>query len=141
MANVNFVKELVNRAIMNSKGERLGSIKAVAIDMDSGKIAYVVLAIGAFPNRVRLFAAPWELLRFSTHDKRFIFEIPRDLLVKNTGNDTLEQVAAKPDFHWLGDVYKYYSDTPDWENKRKAQMEQDIAAAQQRREEITKETA
>jgi sporulation protein YlmC with PRC-barrel domain len=139
MANVMFVREFINRGIMNSKGERLGAIKALAVNMDSGMIAYAVLTIGTFPNRTKFFAVPWELLKFSTHDKRFILEIPRELLIKTPGYDTLMQVATKADFHWLGEVYIYYSDTPDWEHKRQAQMEQDLAAAQQRRKEVSKE--
>jgi hypothetical protein len=136
MAGIEFVADLTNRGVMNNSGENLGSIKALAINMESGRIAYVVLAFGSFPNRVKLFAVPWELLTFSLHDRKFILEVPKKILENGLGFDTLDQVAAGASFIWLGDVYEFYSDKPDWERKRQVQIEKDVLAAQARREEI-----
>ncbi len=136
MPSVMFARDLTNKGVMNDSGEKLGRIKCLAINMDSGRIAYAVLAFGAFPNRTKLFAVPWEIMRFSSHDKRFILNVPKKTLQYGLGFDTLEEVAAQPSFVWLADVYEYFSDKPDWEHKRKAQTEQDIEEARKRRETI-----
>jgi sporulation protein YlmC with PRC-barrel domain len=136
MSDVRFVRDLVNRGVMNSQGERLGRISAVAVNMESGRIAYAVLAFGAFPNRTKLFAVPWEILTFSSHDRRFIMDVPRKTLQNGLGFDTMAELSANPNFIWLAEVYEYYSDKPNWEQKRQAQIQQDVDEAQRRREAI-----
>jgi sporulation protein YlmC with PRC-barrel domain len=133
MASVMYVRDLVNRGVMNDNGERLGRISTIAVNMESGRIAYAVLAFGAFPNRTKLFAVPWEILSFSSHDRRFILNVPKKTLQLGLGFDTLQELAANPNFVWLADVYVYYSDKPDWEHKRQEQIQQDIDEAQRRR--------
>jgi sporulation protein YlmC with PRC-barrel domain len=136
MSDVRFVRDLVNRGVMNSQGEKLGRISAVAVNMESGRIAYAVLAFGAFPNRTKLFAVPWEILTFSPHDRRFVMNVSRKTLQNGLGFDTLAELSANPNFIWLSEVYEYYSDKPDWEQKRQTQIRQDVDEAQRRREAI-----
>jgi len=138
MSDVMYVSHLANRGVMNDSGEVLGKIKAIGVNIDSGQVAYAVLATGAFPKRTKLLAVPWELLRFSSHDKRFILNVPRKTVKTAAGYGALDELATAPNFYWLGDVYEYYSDKPDWEHKRQEQMQRDIAAAQARRQEILK---
>lgn len=133
MPDVMFVRDLVNRGVMNDHGEKLGRIKALAVNIESGRITYAVLAFGAFPNRTKLFAVPWEILSFSLHDRRFLMDVPKKTLQSGLGFDTLQEVAAKPSFVWLADVYEYYSDKPDWERTRQEQVQQDVQEAQRRR--------
>ncbi len=132
MEDIRFVRDLVNRGVMNDHGEKLGRIRSIAVNMESGRIAYAILAFGAFPNRTKLFAVPWEILSFSSHDRRFILNVPRKTLQFGLGFDTLQELAANPDFVWLADVYEYYSDKPDWEHKRHEQTQQDIDEAKRR---------
>src|SRR3989304_8325419 len=115
MPDVMFVRDLVNRGVMNDQGEKLGRIRAIAVDMESGRIAYAVIAFGAFPNRTKLFAVPWEILRFSSHDRRFLIDVAAQTLQSEPGYNALNEVAAKPSFVWLSGAYEYYSDKPDWE--------------------------
>jgi sporulation protein YlmC with PRC-barrel domain len=133
MSSATYVRDLVNRAVMNDQGEKLGRIRAVAVDMESGRIVYAVLAFGAFPNRTKLFAVPWEILSFSSHDRKFILNVPRKTLQLGLGFDTLQEVMGNPNYIWLADVYEYYSDKPDWEHKRQEQTQQDIDEAKRRR--------
>ncbi len=132
-STIMFMRHLVNRGVMNDKGEKLGRIRAIAVNIESGRIAYAVLDFGAFLKLSKLFAVPWELLTFSSHDLRFILNVPRETLASGLAFDTLEQVMAKANFAWLGEVYEYYSDKPDWEHKRQEQTQADIHEAQRRR--------
>ena len=138
MENTRFVRDMVNRGVMNDVGEILGRIRAIAINMESGRIAYAVLGFGGFPNRTKLYAVPWELLTFSSHDRRFILNVPKKTLQFGLGFDTLEEVASGASFVWLGEVYEYYSDKPDWENRRKEQMQRDVEESLKRKAEVAK---
>jgi hypothetical protein len=88
------------------------------------------------PNRTKLFTVPWELMSFSPHDREFIIGVPRSLLLTAAGYDTLKEVMANTDFHWLGGVFPFFSDKPGLEAKRKEQNEWDIEDAKKRREEM-----
>lgn len=136
MSDVMFVRDLVNRGVMNSEGEKLGRISRIAVNMETGRIEYVVLNFGAFLKLSKLFAVPWELLTYSRHDRRFILEVPRAVLAAGLAFDTLDQVHAGASFAWLAPVYEYYSDQPDWEHRRQQQIEQDMEAARTRRTSI-----
>jgi hypothetical protein len=65
---------------MNDKGENLGKIEEFLIDLDTGRIMYAILSYGGFPNRSKFFTVPFELLRFSVHDKNTSWIYPGTLL-------------------------------------------------------------
>jgi sporulation protein YlmC with PRC-barrel domain len=135
------VNNVAKSSVTNDHGENLGRIESLMLDLETGKIAYAVLAIGGFPNRPQLFAVPWELLTFSHHDKKLILNVPRDLLIKSPGYDSLEQVVEKSDFYWLGEVYEYYSHKTEFDQKRAEERNAEVLKAQQKREEIKRVTA
>lgn len=52
---------LIGAEIRNPAGERLGDITELMIDLETGEIAYAVLAVGGFLGLgEKLFALPWE---------------------------------------------------------------------------------
>ncbi len=132
-STIMFMRHLVNRGVMNEKGEKLGKITAIAVNIESGRIAYAVLNYGGILKLPKLFAVPWEVMRFSSHDLKFILNVPHETLASGLAFDTLEQVMAKANFAWLGEVYEYYSDKPGWEQKRQEQTQQDVDEALRRR--------
>src|SRR3990172_8742162 len=122
--------------VMNDKGQSLGRIRELALDLDTGRVAYAVLAYGGFPNRTKLFAVPWELLTYSPHDRRFILNVPREVLANGPGYDELQRVMDSTDFYWLGDTFQYFSNNPDWAMKSEGERQLDLARAQQKRGEV-----
>jgi sporulation protein YlmC with PRC-barrel domain len=129
---------LLKDGVMNDKGENLGKIEEFMIDLDTGRIMYAVLSHGGFPNRTKLFAVPWELLSFSTHDKKYILNVPKETIERGAGYDNIEQVFEKADTYWLGDIYEYYSHKPEWEQKREAERQEDVRRLQARRQEVSR---
>jgi hypothetical protein len=127
---------VVKSSVTNDHGENLGRIESLMLDLETGKIAFAILSIGGFPNRTKLFAAPWELLTFSFHDKKMILNVPRDLMIKAPGYDTIEQVIQTADFSWLGEVYEYYSNKVEWQQKRVEERNAEIQKAQQKKEAV-----
>jgi sporulation protein YlmC with PRC-barrel domain len=92
--------------VVNDKGEHLGEIKEIMLDLESGKIDYFVIEFGGFLGLgVKYFAIPFRLLKLDAINKRFIF------------NQTRESLKDAPGFdmdHWpdtnlhFDDVYSYW---------------------------------
>jgi sporulation protein YlmC with PRC-barrel domain len=131
---------LLKDGVMNDQGENLGKIEEFMIDVATGRIMYAVLTFGGFPNRTKLFAVPWELLNFSTHDKRYILNVPRETIVKSAGYDTMELLFEKADTYWLGEIYEYYSRKPEWEKKREEERQAELRLLEARKAEVRRQT-
>lgn len=122
--------------VTNDHGENLGKIESLMLDLETGRIAYAVIAFGGFPNRTKLFPVPWELLNFSHHDKKLILNVPRDIFARNPGYDNMEQLTQNADFSWLGEVYEYYSHKTEWDEKREEERKAEVMRARQKRDEV-----
>jgi sporulation protein YlmC with PRC-barrel domain len=137
---LNSVNSLEKHGVMNDKGENLGRIDELLADLETGRIMYAILSYGGFPNRSKFFLVPWELLRFSAHDKKYVLDLPRETFDKNAGYDSVDRVLDKPDTNWLGDKYEYYKNTPEWEKRREDERQIELKLLQDRREEIRSTT-
>jgi len=79
-------------------------------------------------------------LNFSTHDKRYILNVPRETIVKSAGYDTMEQLFEKADTYWLGEIYEYYSRKPEWEKKREEERQAELRLLEARKAEVRRQT-
>ena len=74
--------------VVNHKGEDLGKIEEIMLDLDHGRIAYAVLSFGGFLGMGdKLFAIPWQAFAVDTAQKRLILNTKKELLEKATGFD------------------------------------------------------
>jgi len=74
--------------IVNSAGQHLGEIKEIMLDLEGGKIDYIVIEFGGFLGLgVKYFAIPFRLLKLDAANKRFIFEQAREILENAPGFD------------------------------------------------------
>jgi sporulation protein YlmC with PRC-barrel domain len=133
---LNTTHSLVKNGVMNDKGENLGKIEELLIDLETGQIMFAILSFGGFGRSSKFFTVPWELLRFSAHDKKYILDIPRDIIEKGAGYDSMEKVLDKADTNWLGNKYEYYSNKPEWEKRREEERQAEINRLEERRSEI-----
>ena len=93
---------LVGDKVTNSKGEDLGKVEEIMLDLERGRVAYVVLSFGRvnwMPNN-KLFAVPWEVLSISFHDKKFILNVSQKTLKSAPGFDR-DKWPDVADFGWL----------------------------------------
>jgi sporulation protein YlmC with PRC-barrel domain len=107
-------REATGDGVVNDAGENLGKIEDFVIDLDNGRIAYAVLSFGGFLGRGnKYFAVPWEALKRSLHDKKFLLQVDKEVLKQAPGFDKDE----RPDFEdrkWATGVYTHYGYTPYW---------------------------
>jgi sporulation protein YlmC with PRC-barrel domain len=93
--------------VHNEKGEHMGVIRDIMIDITSGNIDYCIIEFGGFLGiGIKYFAIPFRLLRVDAAKKLFIFNQNKEVLEKAPGFD--------PD-HWpdtnlhFDQVYSYWS--------------------------------
>lgn len=99
---------LIGDHVHNLKGEHLGLIKEIMLDMRDGKIAYAVMAHGGLLTLGgKLFAVPWEALTLDAANRRFTLNIDKERIANAPGFDP----AHWPDMAnqaWSAQVHDYY---------------------------------
>ena len=99
---------LVGNDVYNPKGEKLGDIKEVMLDMRSGRVAYAVLSFGGFLGMgEKLFAVPWNALTLDTATKSFKLNVDKDRLATAPGFDK-DQWPNMADATWAQSIHTYY---------------------------------
>lgn len=101
--------------VKNANGDDLGNIEEIVIDLDSGRVAYAVLAAGGFLGLgEKFFAIPWDMVTVDLDNKEVILDVEKELLEKAPGFDK-DNWPQSTDLTYLSDVYRYYERTPYWE--------------------------
>ena len=105
---------LVGDRVRNSKGEDLGKVEAIMIDLPTGRVAYAVLSFGGFIGiGDKLFAVPWSAVRIDEGEREFVLDIDREVLENAPGFDKNDWPdMADPSFE--RNVHAHYRATPYW---------------------------
>jgi sporulation protein YlmC with PRC-barrel domain len=83
---------IIGDKVLNPKGEHLGTIKDIMIDLSGGKIEYVVIELGGFLGMgEKYFALPYSLLKVDVKNEAFIL---------NQTKETLEKAHGFNKDHW-----------------------------------------
>lgn len=103
---------LVGNDVYNEKGEDLGEIKEIMLDMQSGRVGYAVLSFGSFLGMgEKLFAVPWDALKLDTEHKRFVLNVEKDQLKQAPGFDR-GKWPNMADQTWAEGIHSYYGTKP-----------------------------
>ena len=79
---------MIANKVHNKLGEKLGDIKDIMIDINTGKIEYFVIEFGGFLGiGEKFFAVPYRLLKIDTVDEAYILDQHKDILEKAPGFD------------------------------------------------------
>jgi sporulation protein YlmC with PRC-barrel domain len=100
--------------VENTRGDSLGHIEEIMIDKISGRVGYAVLKYGSFLGMGgKLFALPWDQLKFDTNRNAYIVAIPEERLKGGPSFDS----GTEPnwgDAKYAKEVHDYYGSTADW---------------------------
>ena len=107
-------KKIVGANVQNSKGEKLGSIDDLVVDLQAGKVQYVAVGVGGVLGvGEKLFAVPFEEFK-TAHDTSnniyFVLDISKERLENAPGFDK----DHWPDFanpQWRNQIDTYYHRT------------------------------
>ncbi|MBS1138672.1 MAG: photosystem reaction center subunit [Proteobacteria bacterium] len=102
---------LASDDVYNPKGDKLGSIKELMLNIESGKICYAVLSFGGFLSLgEKLFAVPWSALTVDTENKRLVMDTDEERLKNAPGFDA-DNWPNMADATWEKTVHGYYGTT------------------------------
>jgi sporulation protein YlmC with PRC-barrel domain len=72
---------LIGDKVVNAKGDELGEIDAIMLDVQNGRIAYAVLSSGGFLGMgEKRFAIPWGALILDTENSVIVLDVERNAL-------------------------------------------------------------
>lgn len=103
---------LIGDNVVNGMEEDLGDIKEIMLDMNTGQVAYAVLAFGGFLGLgEKLFAVPWQALHLDTANKRFVLNVEKERLKTAPGfnKDSWPDMA---DVNWAKGIHSFYGTDP-----------------------------
>jgi len=94
--------------VVNERGEKLGTITHIMLDVTQGTIAYAVLSFGGVLGLGdKLFAVPWHSLALDVENKWFVLNIEPERLRDAPGFDK-DHWPAMADPQWASEVHGYY---------------------------------
>jgi sporulation protein YlmC with PRC-barrel domain len=100
--------------VVNYKGEDLGTVEEIMIDLDRGRVAYAVLSFGGFLGMGdKLFAIPWQAITVDTTQKNLVLNVDKALLEKAPGFDK-NNWPDMADLSLGSTLYGYYGYKPYW---------------------------
>lgn len=94
--------------VVNARGEDLGDIKDLMVDLDKGCISYAVLEFGGFLGTgEKLFAIPWQAFTVDEDNERLILNVDKERLqnAPGFGKDRWPDTA---DPMWSRRIDEYY---------------------------------
>jgi sporulation protein YlmC with PRC-barrel domain len=108
---------LTGDRVRNRKGEALGTIDEIMLDLESGRIAYAVLSYGGFLGiGDKLFAVPWSVLRIDPGEHGFVVDVDQQLLENAPGFDK-DNWPDMADPAFAAEIHDYYGKQARWEQR------------------------
>ena len=100
--------------VVNAKGEDLGTIEDIMIDVQRGRVAYAVMSCGGFAGLgEKLFAIPWSALTLDANRHCFVLDADRERFEKAPGFDK-HHWPSMADDSWATQVHEFYGVRPYW---------------------------
>jgi hypothetical protein len=103
---------LIGDSVVNGAEEDLGDIREIMLDMNSGQVAYAVLAFGGFLGMgEKLFAVPWQALHLDTVNHRFVLNVEKERLRTAPGFNK-DAWPDMSDITWANQIHTFYGTDP-----------------------------
>jgi len=114
--NAFMVEKIIGSKVINAKGETLGKIENLVVDIDTGRILYAVLESGGFLGiGDKLFPVPWESLAALPSEGIFFLNRSKEQMEKAPAFDK-KNLPNMGDMRWGEGIYKHYG-LPGYEDR------------------------
>jgi len=88
MQQVSRASKIISTNVKDTKGGKLGDIKDLVLDPESGQVVYAVVSFGGvFGVGNKLFAVPWKALHWTRDKEYYILDLDKATLKKAPGFD------------------------------------------------------
>jgi sporulation protein YlmC with PRC-barrel domain len=106
--------------VVNKEGQDMGQVQTFVIDMIAGRIAFVVVSFEGFLGiNDKWFAMPWDVLKWSIENKKFILDMSQDALEKAPGMDK-NKWPDEINFDTMAESYTHFRVAPYWDSANPA---------------------
>jgi sporulation protein YlmC with PRC-barrel domain len=117
--NAFMVEKIIGSKVINVKGETLGKIENLVVDIDTGRILYVIIESGGFLGvGDKLFPVPWQSLAALPSEGIFFLNQSKEQMQKAPAFEK-ENLPDMTDTHWGEGIFRHYS-APRDEDRRPA---------------------
>ncbi|HVW53558.1 MULTISPECIES: PRC-barrel domain-containing protein [unclassified Trinickia] len=100
--------------ILSTDGDEVGKVKDIMLDVQTGRIAYVVMSSGGFLGiGDKLMAIPWSALTLDTTRKCFLLALSSERIRNAPGFDK-QHWPSMADATWATSIHQYYGREPYW---------------------------
>ena len=114
--NAFMVEKIIGSKVINVKGETLGKIEDLVVDIDTGRIVYAILESGGFLSiGDKLFPVPWESLAALPSEGIFFLNQSKEQMEKAPAFDK-KNLPDVGDAHWGEGIFKHYG-VPGYEQR------------------------
>jgi sporulation protein YlmC with PRC-barrel domain len=88
MQQISRASKIIGTDVKDSYGEKLGDIKELVLNPESGQVVYAVVSYGgAFGVGDKLFAVPWNALHWAHDKENYVLNVDKGTLKKAPGFD------------------------------------------------------
>jgi sporulation protein YlmC with PRC-barrel domain len=102
------VEKIIGSKVINVKGETLGKIEDLVVDIDTGRIVYAVLESGGFLSiGDKLLPVPWASLAALPSEGIFFLNQSKEQMKKAPAFDK-NNLPNMADMHWGEGIFKHY---------------------------------
>lgn len=107
-------EKVAGSKVENIKGDSLGHIEEIMVDKISGRVAYAVLNYGSFLGMGgKLFALPWDILKYNTDRDAYVIDLPEDRL-KSAPSFEASDWPDLGNRDYGKRIHDYYGSRADW---------------------------
>jgi sporulation protein YlmC with PRC-barrel domain len=101
-------------AVRNMADEKLGTVDEIMLDVESGRVSYVVVSFGGVLGiGDKLFAIPWNAFTIDEDRKCFVLDFAKERLENAPGFDK-DNWPDMADREWGLRIHDYYGTEPYW---------------------------
>jgi sporulation protein YlmC with PRC-barrel domain len=101
--------------VVNRRGELLGTVNELLLDVERGAIAYAVMAYGGFMGvGERLFALPWSALKLNPEAGCLVIDAERSTFDSAPAFDR-DHWPSEPDAKWHRGIHRHFRSKPYWD--------------------------
>ncbi len=99
--------------VYNPKGERLGNIQDIVLDIQSNKLRYAIVSSGGFLGMGRrLLAVPWNALDLDPDNGKILLNLEATQISNAPGFDR-NHWPNMSDSAWAASIHSYYGTSQD----------------------------
>lgn len=100
--------------VLNRQGEDIGNVEEIVVDQADGRAIYFVLSFGGFLGLgTKLYAVPWNRLRFDESRTAYVIDLAREQ-IENAPYVLRHDLAPLFDADWNRRLIEYFDALPAW---------------------------